>query len=537
MNNYDDSDDDLGLPNQNPTSAQLKQALADAQRTMAGLLRRDQKRQERIDELESAQQSRANRKKKTADLVGDNVDGYQETLIKYSKRFALMEAPWVPVAAFGPKVAAPSAPPEDIYSPDAALYLQHMTARIYARTPQKFHALVDATEFGPFSSNFIHFVNAERSTAAHALKVSFKTVLDLCNIGTDKASLKQLLYFPGADPDKDLPKASAPLLYENHLDKKSRIFMQKALPLSFRCMVFGPGSLEEGGKKSPARNSAGYKWQIPGEGLTAASLAFTCDVFLHVAYSLFAGISENYLEKGRVSGIPFQNYFLTYMRHLSQTDKPSVQKIFQYWHSIVFVGVEGVQSKKTVRQATDMHDADLSFENALADLDLDDQSDRDEIDEDLFRSSRSQPSQPSSPQTRTPPRSPSADPFSDLSDLPEDYADNDLPETPSPRPAGRRGGGRQVVPANNGVDDSPPPVPAGRRRQVTWDSDIPSDPESANVTASKGKAAGKGKAKAVEKGKTKAGEKGKAKAKNSVGSTTPGEGSGVVLRRGGRVRR
>jgi hypothetical protein len=75
------------------------------------------------------------------------------------------------------------------------------------------------------------------------------------------------------------------------------------------------------------------------------------------------------------------------MRHLSQTDKPSVQKIFQYWHSIVFVGVEGVQSKKTVRQATDMHDADLSFENALADLDLDDQSDRDEIDEDLFRSS------------------------------------------------------------------------------------------------------------------------------------------------------
>jgi hypothetical protein len=120
---------------------------------MAGLLRRDKKRQERIDELESAQQSRANRKKKTADLVGDNVDGYQETLIKYSKRFALMEAPWVPVAAFGPKVAAPSAPPEDIYSPDAALYLQHMTARIYARTPQKFHALVDATEFGPFSSN------------------------------------------------------------------------------------------------------------------------------------------------------------------------------------------------------------------------------------------------------------------------------------------------------------------------------------------------------------------------------------------------
>ncbi|KAJ7814187.1 hypothetical protein B0H13DRAFT_1924959 [Mycena leptocephala] len=417
--------------------------------------------------------------------IGDNVDGYQETLIKYSKRFALMEAPWVPVATFGPKVAAPSAPPEDIYSPDAALYLQHLTACIYARTPQKFHALIDATEFGPFSSNFIHFINAERSTVAHALKVSFKTVLGLCNIGTDKASLKQLLYFPGADPDKDLPKASAPLLYENHLDKKSRIFMQKALPLSFRCMVFGPGSLEEGSKKSPARNSAGYKWQIPGEGLTVASLAFTCDV----------------------------------------TDKPSVQKIFQHWHSIVFVGVE-----------------DLSFENALADLDLNDQSDWDEIDKDLFRSSRSQPSQLSSPQTWTPPRSPSADPFSDLSDLPEDYADNNLPETPPPRPAGRHGGGRQVIPTNNGVDGSPPPVLAGCHRQVTWDSDILSDPKSAgNVTASnqgkaagkgKAKVVGKGKAKAVEKGKAKAVEKGKSKAKakvkeDSVGSTAPGEGSGL----------
>lgn len=169
-----DSDDallrTLTLPNENADNATLHkvvfrstegqsniqrclQALKTAQQAAANLVIRNRQMQTRLDELESKLPNRRGKKNRQNTLVGENVDGYLDSIVNLAKRFAIMEAPWVPSRAFGPQVDPPAASPAQIFSGNGPDYIDYLTARLYASTPQQFHKLLDAKTFEAFSKN------------------------------------------------------------------------------------------------------------------------------------------------------------------------------------------------------------------------------------------------------------------------------------------------------------------------------------------------------------------------------------------------
>ncbi|KAJ7934541.1 hypothetical protein B0H13DRAFT_1855139 [Mycena leptocephala] len=102
----------------------------------------------------------------TPTIKGENHDNYFKFIVSWGKSFALLHDPWVDGTAFSKKVAPPLAPASDIFKahPLSPLYQEYLTATIHKNIPEKFHRLIDASEYSDFSeiSFIIQMPNAPR---------------------------------------------------------------------------------------------------------------------------------------------------------------------------------------------------------------------------------------------------------------------------------------------------------------------------------------------------------------------------------------
>ncbi|KAJ6606974.1 hypothetical protein B0H10DRAFT_2228381 [Mycena sp. CBHHK59/15] len=376
----DEPDDGLvrtfQLPDQNATSTELREALKNAQLEMARLIVENRNLHAKMAEMLANQSVR---KRKQAQHAGENLLGYQEVIVNLGKCFGVMEEPWIDLVIFTrvPQNGLPN-DIEKIFA-DTTLYSQYLTEAVYAHVPNKFHELVDSAIFSDFGTNFIKQLGAGRSSAINALKSCFNQILvDLAIVTSPTPkNLRTLLFFPG--DNSNLVKCSSlpPILYSGLKKNPQALFMNKALPIALRCMIFAAGSLQDEFTKKPQAHTLGRLWQL--KCLTFGSIAFTCAAVIFVA----SGKDAIFEETGKTTGIPFQKYFRQYKKLLTvKADSAGTRRIIRFWTKIVFAGVTSVAIKDT--EDVGDEDEEAAFEAAMEALDLGGSDDEENIESDAM---------------------------------------------------------------------------------------------------------------------------------------------------------
>ncbi|KAF8135234.1 hypothetical protein K438DRAFT_1984582 [Mycena galopus ATCC 62051] len=301
---------------------------------------------------------------------GENPLNYLDVIIPLGKKFGFMQEPWVTPAVFSerPEDVPPHTTAEEVDAmfKDPKLYLQYLINALYEHVPAKYHELV--ADFPQFQEKFIHHLGAGRSSGVDRLKGHLDNILTMYNIDKDR---KALLYHPGQDTKK--PPSSYPPIFYGDLKKDAKTLMLNPIgPMSLRCMIFGASSIKNGGKAKPATNTVGYAWKLDHEGLTFGSIAFTLVVLIF----LLAGADEDFQEKGKISKIPFQQYFRAYKsRLMKNADSTGIRKIKRFWTKIVFAGVATAGAIGDQGMASDDSGAvsDAEFAAAMAAISLGDE--------------------------------------------------------------------------------------------------------------------------------------------------------------------
>ncbi|KAJ7700546.1 hypothetical protein B0H14DRAFT_3528042 [Mycena olivaceomarginata] len=264
---------------------------------------------------------------------------YDNAIITWGKKFAVLYEPWVTVAVFGPYPE--DGPPELETVPeieqvfkDPKLYLRYTRVTLYQNIPEKFHELIDPSIFGTFA--------------------------------TDSAP----------------PTAYPPIFYDGLKDNVPNLFLNPVGPLSLRVILFGQGSLGEKGKAKPSRNAIGFQWKVQEDGLTVGSICFTLILLLFV----IADHNENFTETGSISKIPYQKYYRQYkLRFMKHAKSTGIQNIIKFWSGIVFQGID-TGSVRNEQIADDMNDEEeanfaLAMERVTIDaVDADDEDDLEDFD-------------------------------------------------------------------------------------------------------------------------------------------------------------
>ncbi|KAJ7739464.1 hypothetical protein DFH07DRAFT_965751 [Mycena maculata] len=319
-------------PAQTATKEELREALKQTQLELARAQVDLRAKDLFIEDL----QKTAGRKSKSK-ATGPDPLNYLDIIVTLGKKFGVMQEPWVSPAAF-------SARPEDGIPPhntpneiDAlfktpALYLQYLTCKIYNNVPDKYHELVNALTFPNFRDNFLKHLSAGCSSAVDRLKTNVDKILIECSI---KNEVKELLYFPGEDAKR--PPSTYPPIFHASLKKDAKGWLlNEAPPLALRCMIFGGSSIKNKGKTKPSTNTLGYAWKLDSEGLTIEAIAFTLIALIFVLH----GTDTAFEEKGKITNIPYQSLFRTYVcRLMKHANTPGVRKVLRFWHKIVFAGV------------------------------------------------------------------------------------------------------------------------------------------------------------------------------------------------------
>ncbi|KAF8207447.1 hypothetical protein K438DRAFT_1962372 [Mycena galopus ATCC 62051] len=344
------------------TPAELRTALKEAQLELARAQVELRAKEQLIGALQ--QQTRGKKSK------GENPLNYLDVIIPLGKKFGFMQEPWVSPAVFSdrPEDVPPHATMEEVDAmfKDPKLYLKYLINALYDHVPTKYHELV--ADFPQFQENFLHHLSAGRSSGVDRLKGHLDSILAMNNIDKDREAL---LYHPGQDTKK--PPSSYPPIFYGDLKKNATTLMLNPVgPMSLRCMIFGSSSIKNGGKAKPATNTMGYTWKLDHEGLTFGSIAFT----LVVSIFLLAGADEDFQEKGKVSKIPFQQYFRSYKsRLMKNADSAGIRKIKRFWTKIVFAGVATASAIEDQGTASDEGAlSDAEFAAAMATISLGDDS-------------------------------------------------------------------------------------------------------------------------------------------------------------------
>ncbi|KAJ7870938.1 hypothetical protein B0H14DRAFT_3439750 [Mycena olivaceomarginata] len=280
---------------------------------------------------------------------------YDNAIITWGKKFAVLYKPWVTVAAFGPYPE--DGPPELETVPeieqvfkDPKLYLRYTRVTLYQNIPEKFHELIDPSIFWHFCDR-LYEANERRS---------------LQRFNRDK-----LLYHKNNDKSAP-PTAYPPIFYDGLKDNVPNLFLNPVGPLSLRVILFRQGSLGEKGKAKPSRNTIGFQWKVQEDGLT---LLF-----------VIADHNENFTETGSISKIPYQKYYRQYkLRFMKHAKSTGIQKIIKFWSGIVFQGID-TGSVRNEQIADDMNDEEeanfaLAMERVTIDVvDADDEDDLEDFD-------------------------------------------------------------------------------------------------------------------------------------------------------------
>ncbi|KAK6984262.1 hypothetical protein R3P38DRAFT_3207026 [Favolaschia claudopus] len=233
-----------------------------------------------------------------------NPQNYLNDMPALGKSFVLMHEPWLTPGVFGARPA--DGPPAhgtaeeiDAVFKSSRLYNLLLTCILYEHVPAKFHSLVDASSFPGFKDNFLKYMSVGRSNFVERLKQSWEKLETESGI---KKTPDEFLYFPGDDKTKP-PSLSPPIFYSNLKKDAKGWLLNPILPLSLRCLLYGPTSIKDNGKAKPTSKTYGIMWNI--QELTIESISF-------VLIAIFFVLSErdtSFEEKGKVSHIPYQSHF------------------------------------------------------------------------------------------------------------------------------------------------------------------------------------------------------------------------------------
>ncbi|KAJ7782437.1 hypothetical protein DFH07DRAFT_949242 [Mycena maculata] len=319
-------------PAQTATKEELREALKQTQLELARAQVELRAKDLFIEDLQKA----TGRKSKSK-AAGPDPLNYLDIIVTLGKKFGVMQEPWVSPAAFSARPEEGTPPHNTPNEIDAlfktpALYLQYLTCKIYNNVPDKYHELVNASTFPNFRDNFLKHLSAGRSSAVDRLKTNVDKILIECSI---KNKVEELLYFPGEDAKH--PPSTYPPIFHASLKKDAKGWLlNEAPPLALWCMIFGGSSIKNKGKTKPSTNTLGYGWKLDSEGLTIEAIAFTLIAFIFV----LRGADTAFEEKGKITNIPYQSLFRTYVcRLMKHANAPGVRKVLRFWHKIVFAGV------------------------------------------------------------------------------------------------------------------------------------------------------------------------------------------------------
>ncbi|KAJ7701624.1 hypothetical protein B0H14DRAFT_2648372 [Mycena olivaceomarginata] len=243
---------------------------------------------------------------------------YDNAIVTWGKKFAVLYEPWITVAVFGP--SPEDGPPELETVPeieqvfkDPKLYLRYTRVTLYQNIPAKFHELIDPSVFGGFATNMIYEANELRSLQ--------RFVCVPRQLGQDPEDTR--------NNDKSAPPtAYPPIFYDGLKDNLPNLFLNPVGPL---------GSLGEKGKAKPSHNTIGFQWKVQEDGLTVGSICFTLILLMFV----IADHNENFTETGSISKIPYQKYYRQYKsRFMKYAKTTGIQKIMKFWSGIVLHGVD-----------------------------------------------------------------------------------------------------------------------------------------------------------------------------------------------------
>ncbi|KAJ7447219.1 hypothetical protein FB451DRAFT_1188408 [Mycena latifolia] len=378
--NSEDSTEDIGeqvarafiMPKHNATIPELMAALKASNKAGNALLVENKRLQAIVDKHEASKSGRKTKNKSTS-VKGNDVLGYHEHIIHWGKSFALMVDPWVSPAIFSKKVNQPVALPADIFKDEKLpLYQQYLTATLYERTPEKYHQLLDRAVFGDFSFNFLHNVNAGRSTAISVIKNRLPLLLleEKFIEKMDATNLLRLLLHPTDNAEKKISNFP-PILYpQNRLDR-AKIFLNRLPMLVHRMILFGPTSVNSHGKQKPQSSTLGVMWGL--QTVTSGSVAFSVTATVFVIYWLIQnlkepGAKEDFFEVGSVSKIGFRRLFMRLLKVLKTgADTPGIKRAMRTWNQTVFYGIT---TATTVEQTATTGDVSLEdLEDVMAGLD------------------------------------------------------------------------------------------------------------------------------------------------------------------------
>ncbi|KAJ6610877.1 hypothetical protein B0H10DRAFT_1953478 [Mycena sp. CBHHK59/15] len=308
--------------------------------------------------------------------------GYLSVIIDLGKSFTVLHFPWVDTTVFSTKVAFPLVPASEIWKarPPSPLFPQQLTATVYKHVPERYHELVDVAGFPEFAANFSHHVSAEHSAALKTIKVELPNILlrrGLIKNVTDLKEWCRLVVLPEVIHDEKVKVSAYPPVIYRRGKKNPNTFM-KSLVLTDcgRAILFGPASLQDNSSRRPQGSTLGQMWRVVKP--TAGLMSFICTVVMFVCYwsSVPAtGKIESFEQVGNTFKINFQEMYMRFRWALeSKADEVFTKSVYKFWHENLFKGITGVPALPTPSDQTEDIDEEAELEDAMGDLDLDDQS-------------------------------------------------------------------------------------------------------------------------------------------------------------------
>ncbi|KAJ7038858.1 hypothetical protein C8F04DRAFT_1255431 [Mycena alexandri] len=375
----------FNIPDQNATPRTLRRAIGDAQKLLGDVLKKNKQLEADADRA-AARKPRKGKGKASADAesgpTGPNSLGYLSVIMNLGKSFAILVYPWIDATVFSAKVAPPLMRASELWkpSPMSTAFPQYLTAAIYQHVPEKYHSLVDASEFPDFAANFLRPANAQHSTSLNTIKNLIPTLLatliaKMKNIN-DPFEWQVLVLFPGGPEGKEISKYP-PILYPN-LEKNQREFLKSSvLTQALRCILFGPASINGG---TPGSAVVGKMWGVQNVTFGAMSLVSVFIIF-HCYWR--AHLLRNPNEKveklevvGATSRVEWQEMYMR-LRYALETrsNQLLVQQITEFWHNEVFVGIAVPSAPRPKKSAVIDEEAELEVAMGAIDLGPDNNAD------------------------------------------------------------------------------------------------------------------------------------------------------------------
>ncbi|KAJ7784725.1 hypothetical protein B0H16DRAFT_1784783 [Mycena metata] len=395
----DNSDTDTGdrvfnIPDQNATPRTLRRAVGDAQKLLGDVLLQNKQLQAEINQAAANKpRGRGKGKGKTSANTesgpsGPDSLGYHSVITKLGKSFSILVFPFIDGTVFSAKVTSPVIRPLDLWKPNpvSAELPRYLTAAIYAHVPEKYHSLIDRSNFPDFAVNFIRQGNAQRSTSLNTIKTHLATLLAtvISNMKDihDPVEWQALVLFPG-EPEGEEISGFPPILYPDLVKDQHTAFKTTILTESLRCILFGPASMNGA---VPGSAVLGKMWNVQKVTFGAISLVSLLVIF-HCYWR--ARLLRNPDEKvenleviGSTSKVGWQEIYLRLRRGLeSRVNQPSVWTLMEFWHQKVFAGISVPSVARPQRAFVRDEDAELEEAMGAIDLGPDDRDDWNDMED------------------------------------------------------------------------------------------------------------------------------------------------------------